>query len=215
MLWGLVFPNYWRVKLVQLSIENFPKNKFISVNRDIEINGYKILKGEIGIVKSESEGLFSIQIIRNNKSLRLSRASFDLFDMEKIGDEYEKKVCNVCHRLLETTEFAKNQHGKNDRVVRRPSCIECRVQIDGVKLTAAQKRKWEKIKPNYDLFECPICRKITVPGLTSKIVLDHDHDSGHVRGWICDSCNTGIGRFKDDVDILERAINYLLNPEEN
>ena len=60
-----------------------------------------------------------------------------------------------------------------------------------------------------EIFECPICKKRTIPGLTSKIVLDHNHSTGKVRGWICDSCNTGIGRFKDDTKLLEEAIKYL------
>ena len=51
--------------------------------------------------------------------------------------------------------------------------------------------------------------KKTIPGLTSKVVLDHDHKTGKGRAWICDSCNTGLGRFKDDIELLESAIQYL------
>tara|TARA_B110000211_G_C14040063_1_gene536362 strand:- start:1400 stop:1552 length:153 start_codon:yes stop_codon:yes gene_type:complete len=43
----------------------------------------------------------------------------------------------------------------------------------------------------------------------SKIVLDHDHSTGEVRGWLCESCNTGIGRFDDDPQIVQKAINWL------
>ena len=32
---------------------------------------------------------------------------------------------------------------------------------------------------------------------------------GEARAWICDSCNTGLGRFKDDILMLEKAIAYL------
>jgi transcription elongation factor Elf1 len=60
-----------------------------------------------------------------------------------------------------------------------------------------------------DTFECPICGKRTIAGITSKVVLDHDHETGEARAWICDSCNTGIGRFKDDVALLQRAIKFL------
>ena len=51
--------------------------------------------------------------------------------------------------------------------------------------------------------------KITIPGVTSKVVLDHDHNTGKPRAWICDSCNTGLGRFKDRVELLQNAIDYL------
>ena len=48
-----------------------------------------------------------------------------------------------------------------------------------------------------------------VPGVTSKVVLDHNHITGKPRAWICDSCNTGLGRFKDDIKTMEDAIAYL------
>ena len=67
-----------------------------------------------------------------------------------------------------------------------------------------------KIKPkDYELFKCPICGKRSIPGVTCNIVIDHDHRSGKARAWICDSCNTGIGRFQDDVEILSKIIKYI------
>ena len=45
--------------------------------------------------------------------------------------------------------------------------------------------------------------------LITTLVKDHDHLTGKAREWICDSCNTGLGRFKDDITILQRAIDYL------
>lgn len=68
---------------------------------------------------------------------------------------------------------------------------------------------WLKNKPENVPFECPICGKRTIAGVTSKVVLDHNHLTGEPRAWICDSCNTGIGRFKDDVALLQRAIKFL------
>jgi RNase P subunit RPR2 len=58
-------------------------------------------------------------------------------------------------------------------------------------------------------FKCPICEKTTIPGLTSRVALNHDHKTGKITGYICDSCNTGLGRFKDDIVVLQRAIKYL------
>ena len=76
-------------------------------------------------------------------------------------------------------------------------------------MKSAEKRLWEAKKPKLVDFECPICKKITIAGLTSKVVLNHDHATGRILGWICDSCNTGLGRFKDDIGILSEAIRYL------
>jgi len=42
--------------------------------------------------------------------------------------------------------------------------------------------------------------------------LDHDHDSGLVRGLLCFSCNAGIGLLGDNPSLLERALVYLKNP---
>ncbi|MHC6203069.1 endonuclease VII domain-containing protein [Breznakiellaceae bacterium SP9] len=138
-----------------------------------------------------------------------SKDSFSYFDPTQTGDNFLKKVCNVCHRLLLTEQFQINQHGINNRVIRRPSCNDCREIIDGVPLSSIEKRRWDSVKPHMVPFECPICRKRTIPGLTSKVVLDHNHLTGTGRAWICDSCNTGLGRFKDDIDLLHSAIQFL------
>ena len=39
--------------------------------------------------------------------------------------------------------------------------------------------------------------------------VDHDHRTGKVRGILCPSCNGGLGAFRDDPAIIERAILYL------
>jgi len=181
------------------------QKKFIFVKKDL----YFARKYEIGIVENESKDSCSITFVISGKTISLSRNDFEFFDVTETGDAFPKKVCNVCHRLLDTTEFDKNQNGKDNRTIRRPSCNECREKIDGVDIPSAEKRRLSETKPEYEIFQCPICQKTTIPGLTSKVVLDHDHTNGRVRGWICDSCNTGIGRFKDDVSLLERAIIFL------
>lgn len=41
--------------------------------------------------------------------------------------------------------------------------------------------------------------------------IDHDHDSGDVRGLLCQGCNSGLGLLGDNVEGLKRAIAYLEN----
>jgi hypothetical protein len=41
--------------------------------------------------------------------------------------------------------------------------------------------------------------------------VDHDHETGEVRGLLCHNCNTGLGKLGDNLESLERAVQYLLN----
>jgi len=52
---------------------------------------------------------------------------------------------------------------------------------------------------------CEICHRITVKALA----LDHDHVTGKSRGYLCNTCNTGLGLFRDSEELLMQAIQYL------
>jgi len=41
------------------------------------------------------------------------------------------------------------------------------------------------------------------------LVVDHCHLTGDVRGLLCHQCNVALGGFKDDLELLEKALNYL------
>ena len=43
----------------------------------------------------------------------------------------------------------------------------------------------------------------------SRMPVDHDHETGKIRGILCDSCNTMLGLAKDNQDILRMLIAYL------
>lgn len=51
--------------------------------------------------------------------------------------------------------------------------------------------------------KCEICKK------PSKLVVDHDHHSGLVRGLLCSKCNRGLGHFDDNISLMLRALRYL------
>ena len=59
---------------------------------------------------------------------------------------------------------------------------------------------------------CAICNNpetATRLGKVKALSVDHCHKSGAIRGLLCSDCNTGIGKLKDDVKILQSAIQYL------
>ena len=42
-----------------------------------------------------------------------------------------------------------------------------------------------------------------------KLAVDHCHTTGVIRGLLCSACNTSLGKFKDSVELLQNAIQYL------
>ena len=54
---------------------------------------------------------------------------------------------------------------------------------------------------------CAICE--APPPENGSLHVDHDHETGEVRGLLCFSCNGGIGQFQHDPLILRAAIRYL------
>lgn len=55
---------------------------------------------------------------------------------------------------------------------------------------------------------CAICLNGPV-GKKTRLCVDHCHQTGNVRGLLCNSCNVGLGKFKDNPEMLVSAIIYL------
>jgi hypothetical protein len=56
---------------------------------------------------------------------------------------------------------------------------------------------------------CAICGDSSPGPVQKHFAVDHDHDSGKIRGLLCFPCNTGIGGLRDDVLLVEKALSYL------
>jgi hypothetical protein len=54
---------------------------------------------------------------------------------------------------------------------------------------------------------CAICGN--EPHTKRKLCVDHCHVTGNIRGLLCDSCNTALGKFQDSIEILDKAKKYL------
>ena len=57
---------------------------------------------------------------------------------------------------------------------------------------------------------CAICgSKTAKTKRNGRFCVDHDHQTGEVRGLLCAPCNRGIGLLQDSVTIMEAATKYL------
>jgi len=56
--------------------------------------------------------------------------------------------------------------------------------------------------------ECAICGKHQTE-LTKGLAVDHNHETGKVRGLLCSYCNTAIGSFKESIGTMKKAIEYI------
>ena len=185
-------------------------------NRKLKIGDYVVATRNIGSIQERSVGLaktvsgeeIAVLFIGINETVKTDSNHVAYLDIKKTGKPYNKKICNICHLLKENEEFDINQTDAKGRKTTRPSCKVCRVAIDGERLNPAGRKRLDAIKPK-DLFTCPGCNKTSIAGITASFVKDHDHVTGREREWICDSCNTGLGRFKDNPKLLHKALDYL------
>lgn len=124
----------------------------------------------------------------------------DLFD----GLELETKVCNQCGIEKTLSCYGNNSGAKH----LRSKCRDCE------KAQVRQRNQFKTLVPPYN-HRCEICQRTEeeCTGEGGKKVgtwcLDHNHETGEFRGWLCHSCNRALGNFKDSIDLLRAAIAYL------
>lgn len=130
------------------------------------------------------------------------------------------KVCTKCLLPKDPSEFSANNRSKDGKHVWCKSCVASYNR--GRKTTAKDKlrikttHRKSKLKINYQLSveeyeamylvqegRCAICKR------EHTLVVDHNHETGKVRGLLCPGCNHGLGRFRDNIDVLQSAIEYL------
>jgi hypothetical protein len=145
-------------------------------------------------------------IYQQNKEYREEQRSLYL-----IG----KKKCRKCEEIKDLSDFyVKNRKSKYSIVHHSSTCKSCTKEIRKPKNFIYSLHS--KYKITEDIFQnilssqenkCQICKNPFSD--INKIQVDHDHDTGKVRGLLCIKCNTGIGKLNEDIKILESAIEYL------
>lgn len=136
--------------------------------------------------------------------------------------------CSTCRRFWPIDCFSWDS--KRDQPQR--VCHECRAAAQRVanrKPSAIRTRRAWALRHRYGVEpedyralyadqdgRCRIC-SMSIPNLLEDLDVDmrqgsgvdHCHATGQVRGLLCRGCNHGLGGFNDDVEKLQRAIEYL------
>lgn len=122
-----------------------------------------------------------------------------------INKEYTKEQlinCVLCGSLK-----AENYEIKNSS---RPSyCKGCKNLLIKCKLYNITYPELKKLYIEQD-HKCKICKE-PEDSLSKGLVVDHDHNTGKVRGLLCGRCNTGLGLFRDNILFLKEAQEYISN----
>ena len=122
----------------------------------------------------------------------------------------ELKKCSKCGLSLPLSAFRK-RGGEN---YLRTECKKCSDKL--VKQRVLLKQKYGTPPDDY---VCPICGRQKEECMgegsnsASPWALDHSHDTGEFRSWLCHKCNRGLGAFNDDARFLKKAINYIKNAD--
>ena len=128
---------------------------------------------------------------------------------------FHMRRCSGCRRVKPLVDFVRN------RATRSGYGTYCKPCHNGISLKNRERRHGSQrnymlrhrygVEPEFveALKEsqaglCAICRRAPARHL------DHDHNSGRIRGMLCFSCNGGIGQFSDDSSRLRAALTYLL-----
>lgn len=152
----------------------------------------------------------------------------------------KSSYCNTCNKIKQQEWYIKNKdkarqtavksyHNNKEQIQkRRKQHRENNLELYREKSRAkynphkSKLRSWKKagIKnmshERYQLLltqqehSCAIC-KTHQSKLKRVLNVDHDHVTGEVRGLLCDACNRALGYFKDSVQILKTAQDYLCN----
>ena len=135
-------------------------------------------------------------------------------------DDYRNKprVCSTCNELKDISQFKlerdKRAHNSISVRTKCKQCDELRKYKRFIEKTYSF--SWEDYESMLESQKgsCAICKSRVSSSRTTRLFVDHCHDTLKVRGLLCSSCNHGLGLFKDSPSLLKRAINYLESNKE-
>jgi len=131
----------------------------------------------------------------------------------------------TCLRCNETKPESEFQREKTRKSGYRGRCKVCEKETRQVPSNAydTPQKAWKRHikakfgvdKEFYDALlveqegKCAICGTTDSGSKHGVFSIDHCHTNGHIRGLLCKECNTGLGMFKDNIESLKKAAEYL------
>jgi len=106
--------------------------------------------------------------------------------------------CNKCNQWKIQTEF---QLSHPDSFGRRKISHICRLCKNHQSRVIYEIKTSPNLPPKPN--KCEVCF-----ATNRKLEIDHCHTTHKFRGWLCHTCNTASGRFRDSVEVIERLLNY-------
>jgi hypothetical protein len=152
-----------------------------------------------GLLKSTSE----FRIVKDNKTIR-SRSNCKSCEREmyKIYRENNpEKVRSAVYRWRDNNrdavrELQRAHYERHPEAIRRGNLLKYGMSLDDFDtMLASQGNK------------CAICK--SEKHNSKNWMIDHDHETGEIRGILCHGCNIGLGGFRDNPDSLMSAVDYL------
>lgn len=124
------------------------------------------------------------------------------------------KICSKCNEVKPLSDFYKQKKGKGGF---RASCKPCANLATNIHWEKNHYKKYgitPEIKQNMlekQNNSCAICSKVFKNKYDA--CLDHCHQTGKVRGILCRRCNSSLGQFRDSIQLLTKAVEYLSHYE--
>lgn len=114
------------------------------------------------------------------------------------------KYCCSCQQMKPFSEWSRNSRSSDGWQTRCKACAS----VAGRREYLARKYAMTVEAANELLADqdgkCAICRA------AAAVHVDHDHETGKVRGMLCFRCNAALGQFDDQPTVLLRAARYLM-----
>jgi hypothetical protein len=134
--------------------------------------------------------------------------------MVLIPEEENRKRCPDCGAVKPLTDFPRNKNAKDGRHTYCKPCHNERGR-ETIERLYGDSRHYH-LKRRYGIGADEFDARVRTQGGVCVICgrenpehVDHDHDTGVVRGILCFNCNGGLGQFGDDQDRLLNAVAYL------